>query len=71
MTIEYHAPTSVMRFVNRDGRFILQQWWGLYRIDRERNRNPTNEGYWEDIPNGPEMPVPPTMSAHYRPVGDA
>ena len=70
MTRGAHSPTSVLRFVERNGRYLLQQWWGLQAPDLDHRWHATNEGYWEDIPSGPETPGVPEMAAHYRPVSE-
>lgn len=43
------APSTVLRFVKRDGRRILQCWWAKsYRLSGEWGTSA--EGEWRDVP---------------------
>lgn len=43
------APSPQLRFVERDGKRILQQWWALKHYDAESR--PTGlTGEWRDVP---------------------
>lgn len=51
-------PTSHLRFVQKDGTQVLQQWFQAEGWGREVTVR--NGGYWEDVPVLPDTNAPPT-----------
>lgn len=47
------APTAFLRFIERDGKRILQQRWAITTYDNDAR--PTGQhGEWRDVPLRPE-----------------
>jgi hypothetical protein len=43
-------PTSHLRFVTREGKQILEQWWVFNSfLDEEIDFTNTDSGYWNEI----------------------